>query len=227
MIVLADLDNTLVDRKAAFTAWASAFVADMGGTPSDEAWLLHEDADGYRPRAALAQAVIGRFQLSVSCEQFVDRLLHEHVELTRPYPGITSRLEALAVQGTRIVVVTNGTVRQQRAKLTRTGLLALVDDVVISEAVGSKKPDQRIFETAIGRALSIGGAGCTWMVGDHPIADIAGARDCGLHTGWVSHGTAWSADWSPTITACTSVEVLDLLLTATTAQPRPTVLAAR
>lgn len=212
MILLADLDNTLVDREAAFGAWISAFIEEVGGSDDDAAWLSAEDANGYRPREALADLVIDRFQLAVGREQLVERLLHEHVELIRPYVGVTSRLEALAAHGTPVVVVTNGTVAQQEAKLVRAGLLALVDDVVISEAVGVKKPDERIFAIACDRARRIGGAGVTWMVGDHAVADVAGARDCGFRTGWVSHGTPWSADWSPTVAAPSTAEVLDLVL---------------
>jgi len=72
-----DLDNTLVDRRAAFDTWVSALVAEIGGTDADIAWLLAEDRDGYQPRAALAQAVLDRFQLMSTRDQLVDRLLHE------------------------------------------------------------------------------------------------------------------------------------------------------
>ena len=216
--MLVDLDNTLVDRKAAFDTWASVFIQEVNGSAVDRAWLLEEDADGYRPRVALAQAVISRFGLSSSCEQLVDRMLHEHVELIRPFPSVPSRLEALAVSGACIVVVSNGTVTQQTAKLVRTNLLQLADDVVISEAVGIKKPDRRIFETAVRKARNAGGAGPIWMVGDHPIADMAGARDCGFSTGWVSLGVEWVAEWCPTISGRSSVEVLDLVLDTSTSR---------
>lgn len=220
MILLADLDNTLVDRRAAFDEWISVFVEEVGGNNEDAGWLSAEDADGYRPRGVLAELVIDRFHLDMGRDQLVERLLHEDVELTRPYSGVTSRLEALAAQGTAVIVVTNGTVIQQNAKLVRTGLLALVDDVVISEAVGVKKPAERIFAIALDRAQRIGGAGSTWMVGDHAVADIAGARDCGPQTGWVSHGTRWTASWSPTVAARSPAEVLDLILATAPAEVR-------
>lgn len=208
--MLVDLDNTLLDRRAAFNTWASAFIGEMNGSAADLAWLLAEDADGYRPRAALARAIVHRFHLASSWEQLVDRLLREHVELIQPFPGVPSRLEALAADGACIVVVTNGPVSQQTTKLVQTGLLQLVDQVVISEAVGVKKLDRRIFEAAVDSAIRTGGTGPIWMIGDHRVADIAGARNCGLATGWVSRGDEWTADWSPTISARCSVDVLDL-----------------
>lgn len=209
--MLVDLDNTLVDRRAAFSTWASTFVAEVGGSAEDQAWLLVEDADGYRPRAALAEAVIDRFRLSLGRDQLVERLLQEYVELIRPFPGVPSGLEALPAHGARIAVVTDGTVTQQSARLARTGPARLVDEVVVSEAVGFTKPDRRIVETAIRRVPSIRESDPPWMIGDHPVADIAGARDCGLSTGWISHGAERTADWSPTVSGRSSAGVLRLV----------------
>ena len=48
---MLDLDNTLVDRRGAFTTWASDFVAGLDGDSSDLEWLIAADKDGYRPRA--------------------------------------------------------------------------------------------------------------------------------------------------------------------------------
>lgn len=90
-------------------------------------------------------------------------------------------------------------------------MVELVDEVVISEAVGFKKPDRRTFEAAAHQVSSIGGTEPVWMVGDHPVADIAGARNCGFSTGWVSHGVEWMAGWSPTVSADTPAAVLQLV----------------
>lgn len=40
MPVLLDLDNTLVDRDAAFLRWADDAVASWGGDAVDAAWLV-------------------------------------------------------------------------------------------------------------------------------------------------------------------------------------------
>lgn len=107
------------------------------------------------------------------------------------------------------MLVTNGTVVQQAAKIERTGLGPLLDRVVISEEAGMKKPDPRIFALAVdGREQRAE----TWMIGDHPTAEIAGGRAAGFSTGWVSHGRSWPHPWEPTLTAPTTAELLGILL---------------
>lgn len=203
--LLIDLDNTLVDRDAAFAAWAEDFVAEVGGGPEDRAWLLSADADGYTPRARLADAIKERFGSPVGREGLVDRLLFEHVELIEPVPGVPEVLGSLAALGIHRVVVSNGTEAQQRRKLDRTGLVELVDEVIISEAAGCAKPDPRIFRLALGD----NDPSTAWMIGDHPEADVRGAARVGLRTGWVDRGRSWSGGDPPTVAARTAPTVIE------------------
>lgn len=71
------------------------------------------------------------------------------------------------------MIVTNGTVAQQSEKRHRTGLDGLLDRVVISEAAGVNTPDPRIFALAVD---GLEASAETWMVSDHPSADIEGGR---------------------------------------------------
>jgi putative hydrolase of the HAD superfamily/5'-nucleotidase len=95
-------------------------------------------------------------------------------------------------------VITNGGVVQQSLKLDHTGIGAVVDYTCISEAVGLRKPDPRIFKLAAthtGATLTDG-----WMVGDHPAYDIAGGIAAGLNTIRIGnhHPHAATADRTPT-----------------------------
>ncbi|WP_238709455.1 HAD family hydrolase [Natronorubrum halophilum] len=78
-------------------------------------------------------------------------------------------------------VLTNGAGHQQRAKLERHGLEAVVDAVIVSGDVGMRKPDRRIFDRAR-RALP---ADDYVYVGDSYEEDIVGARDAGFRTVYV------------------------------------------
>lgn len=57
LLILLDLDNTLVDRDDAFARWAEQFVAEHGGGADVLDWLLSVDGHGYTHRAVLAEAV--------------------------------------------------------------------------------------------------------------------------------------------------------------------------
>lgn len=204
MRVLIDLDNTLVDRAGAFRRWAEGFATELPAAVPAEAvgWILEADRDGYVPRAQLAAEIIHRYALPESVDSLVDRLLFEHVRFIEAYPGVAERLQRMDA-----VVVTNGTIAQQEAKLRHTGLDRYLTSAVISERLGAKKPDPAVFLAALGDTRPTE----AWMVGDHPEADIAGARSLGIRTAWVSHGRGWTADWQPTVIARTTAEALDAI----------------
>ena len=208
-LVLLDLDGTLVDRQRAFEDWARSFIDEIGAGPGDLDWLVEADRGGYRPRAELAAQIVRRLRPGMSAEELQERLQLGVVEGIACYPGIPEALRELRGIGADLVLVTNGTVVQQTAKLERTGLGPLLDRVEISVEPGVKKPDPRIF------ALAVDGmerSAETWMIGDHPTADIEGARSAGFSTGWVSYGRPWPHPWDPTLTAPTTVELLGALL---------------
>lgn len=211
MLLLVDLDNTLVDRASAFGSWAIDFVRLLGRPGSEAAWLVEADRDGYEPRDSLARAIKGRFGLDMAVADLVDRLLYEHVDSMTIEPGTTQALTNARQLGWKIAIVTNGTTSQQTLKIQKVGLKPYVDAVVISEAEGIKKPNPEIFWIAarrLGTELTGG-----WMVGDHPTADIAGGKAAGLETGWVSRGMEWPNETvSPTVVAGTAAEVINAVV---------------
>jgi HAD superfamily hydrolase (TIGR01549 family) len=211
MLLLVDLDNTLIDRASAFDAWAIDFVRLLGRPNSEAEWLIEADRDGYEPRDSLARAIKGRFGLNMAVEDLVDRLLYEHVRSMTIEALTTQALAKARKYGWKIAIVTNGTTTQQTLKIQQVGLEPYVDAVVISEAKRIKKPDPEIFRIAARRlgAELTGG----WMVGDHPTADIAGGKAAGLETGWVSRGKEWPGEMaSPTLIAGTAAAVIDAVV---------------
>jgi len=211
MLLLVDLDNTLVDRASAFNLWASNFVRSLGRAASDTAWLIAADRDGYEPRESLARAIEKRFETGLGVEALIEKLLFDHVSLMTLDSDVTLALQNARESGWRIGIVTNGTAAQQTLKIHTVGLESCVDAVIISEAEGVKKPDTELFEIAA-RRLGTGVAE-GWMVGDHPTADISGGRAAGLRTGWVSRGKEWPRDLAaPDLAAATAAEVINAIV---------------
>ena len=81
----------------------------------------------------------------------------------------------------KIYIVTNGAAKIQRNRFKLVDMDDLVDGIVISEEIGSRKPETEYFETAFKMA------GCTdkskaIMVGDTLTSDIQGGLAAGVDT---------------------------------------------
>jgi putative hydrolase of the HAD superfamily len=98
------------------------------------------------------------------------------------YVDVVPALEQLAA-GRTFGVVTNGPADVQRIKLTVSRLARFFPVVVVSSAIGTGKPDPRIFAIAVER-LGVP-RDDVLVVGDNLEKDIAGARAAGLRCVWL------------------------------------------
>ncbi len=107
--------------------------------------------------------------------------------------AVRNALADLRDDGWQVAVVTNGASTQDR-KVDLAGLRDVVDVVVVSEVVGVRKPDPRMFALACEQA----GVDCAEvMVGDNPAADIGGAHAAGIASIWIDHGYGWPPEIEP------------------------------
>jgi len=100
------------------------------------------------------------------------------------FPDVRPTLSALK-SSYALIAVTNG-----NADLDKIGLRDLFDEVVSAAQAGAAKPSPEIFD----QAVRAGGAQAqqTLHVGDHPEADVHGARQAGLKAVWVNrNGDGW------------------------------------
>lgn len=186
-LLLLDLDNTLIDRDAAFRGAVTAFLAGHALPPHDVEWVMALDASGYTPRHEVARAMGSRYGVGQEAvRSFLDRGAADRVVLDGP---TRTALGRAVTGGWTLVIVTNGRTAQQEAKIRNTGLDQLTHGWVVSEAVGHKKPAPEIFHAAAAAVGStLDGA---WVIGDSPHADIGGAAAIGAHSVWVSAGRPW------------------------------------
>lgn len=208
MLLMLDLDNTLVDRDAAFRLTVVDLLADHGQPAADADWVMSIDDSGFAPREDVERAMVARYGTAVPVAAIRALLVagaSERVELT---DTTRSALEVAKAEGWRLAIVTNGRVPQQEKKIRRTGLDAIVDAWVVSDGVGHRKPEPEIFHAAA-RAAGTDLADA-WMVGDSASADIAGADGLGLPNVWVSNGREWVEQaFRPTHIAPTCVAAID------------------
>ncbi|MEU1710546.1 HAD family hydrolase [Streptomyces sp. NPDC005706] len=212
-LLMLDLDNTLVDRDAAFRDAATAFLAEHRLPGTDLTWVMTVDASGYTARHDVAAAMIDRYRGMVPATAI--HALLDHGAADRVVLTAFSReaLDKARAGGWTCVIVTNGRTAQQEAKIRHTGLDQLVQGWVISETVGRKKPESAIF-LAAADAVGVPLTGA-WVIGDSPHADIEGARTLGLRSVWVSNGQPWAQDsYQPTHVAEDVATAIDYVISA-------------
>ena len=203
--IFFDIDDTLVDYKAAERAAALVFYQD------------HMDHDHETPDAFIVrwQTVTEKhFQRYLSGELSfqgqrrtrlreifaADRALAD-ADADHLFAGYLRRYEQnwrlhadveeclRALDGFSLGIISNGDSTQQRQKLTALAINGRFDHVVISGDIGVVKPDAKIFHAACALA-GRDPAECLY-VGDHPEVDARGAARAGLASIWLNrHGTA-------------------------------------
>ncbi len=104
-----------------------------------------------------------------------------HQANRRLVAGAGELLEALHGR-TKIAIVSNNSVMEQRDKLYYLGIMDRFDAVLISEEIGITKPDRAIFNVALSRLDCAPGDAV--MVGDNWETDIMGARAAGIAAIW-------------------------------------------
>jgi putative hydrolase of the HAD superfamily len=108
------------------------------------------------------------------------RLAHErYVDCNagwRLFDDVLPVLNRLASRGWRHVILSNH-VPELSALVTGLGLAPVVDHVFCSAVTGFEKPHPEAFALAL---AACGKPAACWMVGDNPVADVAGAEAAGI-----------------------------------------------
>lgn len=198
--VLFDLDGTLLDRDGASARWFEALLQSRPGLAGErsrpEALRLYLalDAHGSTDRARFCSEVVAAFPgIADSPASFWQAFSAGVASSAHAESGAVELLAELR-RRVPIAILTNGSSRNQRAKLSASGLGDL--KAFVSEEIGFEKPDPRAFETA---CAGLGAAPAEALfVGDDPERDIAGARAVGMRTCWLARGRRWNpADFRP------------------------------
>jgi HAD superfamily hydrolase (TIGR01549 family) len=188
--VLFDLDNTLIDRDAAFRA----AVIDWTGCDEDALERVFAlDAHGHGDRQTLCEALCGLLNEDVSAWHNVwAELPHRIAQQLQPDPTVQAMLERLSTRY-KLAILSNGGAAGQRDKLARADLARHFDPhaIFISDEIGATKPDAAIFEAALAACGCSDDPRAAVMVGDTPMHDLLGARSAGLYTAWMARGRQW------------------------------------
>jgi putative hydrolase of the HAD superfamily len=195
---LFDLDGTLHDRAETVRRYLAGHVARFGlpdGYP--ERWTKLDDL-GYRSKSEVFPQLVAEFGLEHDPQVLLQDFSEYAWKDVALMPHAREVLEELRRRGLKLGIVTNGWSEKQLQALDGLGLTHLFDDVVVSEAVGLRKPDPAIFGLALSR-LDVSAEEAVY-VGDSPLNDIAGPQSAGMKAALFPGGHALPAhirpDWA-------------------------------
>lgn len=192
--VFFDLDETLLDRTKSlreFTIWQARGMLRNSISDVEQYCqrFIELDKNGLVWKDAVYTQLIDEFEIS---DWSASELLQSY-ELCfsgfcKPKKNAIEAVKALANEGIKLGLISNGKTPFQERNFNALGISDFFSVVIVSEAVGFRKPQMEIFELA-----------CTSInvpikqsifVGDNPEADIKGARNCGMYTIFIpgSHG---------------------------------------
>ncbi len=201
--LLFDLDNTLIDREAAFIRFASHFyeerLRDATSMSQEEVVdrMVHWDEDGYADRATMFAKWADEWpEAGLDPEQLLPDYRLEMKRHVESDAGNNRLLADLNRRGVPWGIVTNGSTTGQHVACRTAGLDQLAPFIIVSETVGYKKPDPRIFRDAL-ELTGLASPEQVMFVGDNPRADIDGAKRFGMKTAWVRRGRRFPDDLQP------------------------------
>jgi putative hydrolase of the HAD superfamily len=229
--VVFDLDDTLVDHRAAATAALRHAVACWSADASDHdhdellaLWrtLEQEQYDAYlRGECTHAEQRVRRLErflpalgAAVGDDAFLAaqfrHYLDAYVAAWSHFSDVLPSLDELDAAGIGVAVLTNGDPRQQRLKLERTGLLGRFDRILTPTEVGAPKPHAKAFVAAC--ALLAIEPARTAYVGDNLEVDALGASAAGLQGIWLDRLGTTGSTAPPGVVGITSLAGLTAAL---------------
>lgn len=175
--IVFDLDGTLVDTAPDLIAALNALFEREGIEQLPFMQAREFIGGGARTLIERGLAAKGRAVTTIEADRlyadFVSSYEERVAELSRPFPGVESALDALAARGLRFAVCTNKLERLSVKLLDALGLSHRFAAICGPDTFGVPKPDPRILAATV---EAVGGRLCsTLMVGDSH-TDVATAR---------------------------------------------------
>lgn len=155
-----------------------------------ESSLKERESSGIEiPTESLLRLVLvqfGKWQVEDGVvKRVVERMFRESEGLWKPMPGLIDVLDELKVAGYRLGIISNaGNVDNIQRLMDNAGIRGYFDPILISAAVGIRKPHALIFETVL-KAWGLPAREVV-MIGDMLNADIVGAQRVGMWQIWLT-----------------------------------------
>jgi len=209
MLVLFDIDDTLIDHSAAVRDGVTALYDQI--RPAEEASAFHASwvaaMKAHFPRflsgemtyqdqrRARMRQTVGPQLSDAEADELFEVYFRVYETRWSLFPDVLPCLADLS--GHRLAVISNGNTAEQRAKLERTGIAERFESIHISDECGHAKPAAEIFHRAC-RMAAVSPRDAMY-VGDLYEIDAVGAREAGLHGVWLNRAALHDREYAPPI----------------------------
>lgn len=187
--VLFDLDGTLLDREVSIEKFIAAqydrLTEHLGHIAKQDymARFIELDCNGQVWKDKVYQTLVTEFAIvGVSWQALLDDYDTQFQLHCVPFDFLHETLDLLKQQGYKLGMVTNGLGPFQSRTIAGLGIQDYFDAILISEVEQVQKPQPEIFQRAMER-LDVSDDNSVF-VGDHPDADIAGAKSANMKAIW-------------------------------------------
>jgi putative hydrolase of the HAD superfamily len=187
--VLFDLDGTLLDRDASVDRFVSGQYDRLTQhlshiTKNDYiARFIELDCHGHVWKDKVYQALVSEFAIEgINWQSLLEDYEMRFQFHCVPFQFLTEMLNELKEQGYLLGIITNGRSPFQARTIDGLGIREYFDVILISAVERVRKPQVEIFQRAMNR-LGVS-ASDSIFVGDHPEADIVGAKGAMMKTIW-------------------------------------------
>ncbi|SDW60463.1 putative hydrolase of the HAD superfamily [Marininema mesophilum] len=197
--VLFDLDETLLNRSASLLRFIRAQYYHHFSKLQDippHIWCDHFiqlDAGGYVSKDQVYQQLLQKWPIKgLTCENLLKEYRSSFSNYCVSHPYACQLLQKLQNDGLHTGIITNGETSFQKDNIQRLGLRPFLDEVLVSQEEGLKKPDILLFHRCAER-LNVLPNECLY-VGDHPVNDIESAHQAGMISIWLQQLAPWPAE---------------------------------
>jgi len=187
--VFFDFDGTLLDREASLVK----FIEEQYERYKPELneidkqlyikRFIELDARGYVWKDKVYSQLLVEMNIAgVTWQELLEDYITNFKHSCTGFQNLHEVLGKLKQMGLKMGMISNGKTHFQMANIKALDIEGYFDTILISEAVGLRKPDSQIFQKGL-EALAVS-ASRSIFVGDHPENDVAASKRAGMMGIW-------------------------------------------
>lgn len=187
--VFCDFDGTLLDREASLVKFIDKqyerYKPELKGIDKQryKNRFIELDARGYVWKDKVYSQLLNEFSIeALTWEDLLEDYITNFRYSCSGFQNLHEVLGKLKQMGIKLGIISNGKTDFQMANIKALGIEGYFDSILISEAVGLRKPDPSIFKKGL-EALGVSASGSIFL-GDHPENDVTASKRTGMIGIW-------------------------------------------